>query len=111
MNAVLQDRDGFLWIGTGGGLNRYDGQRVRPFKRDVRNPKGLSNNIVLALCQDRDGFLWVGTETGGLNRFDPCGDLLPAHHRSGRAPGRARASRRWPSTPGRAMGGHLGGSL
>ncbi|MBP7867634.1 MAG: protein kinase [Acidobacteria bacterium] len=71
VNAVLQDRDGFLWIGTGGGLNRYDGQRVRPFKRDVRNPKGLSNNIVLALCQDRDGFLWVGTETGGLNRFDP----------------------------------------
>lgn len=71
VNALFQDRDGFLWIGTGGGLNRYDGQRVVPFKRDVRNPKSLSDNIVLALCQDGDGFLWVGTETGGLNRFDP----------------------------------------
>ncbi len=71
VRGILQDQAGFIWIGTEGGLNRYDGQRVVAYKRDVRNPASLSHNIIRALCPGRDGALWIGTESGGLNRFDP----------------------------------------
>jgi PAS domain S-box-containing protein len=69
--AFWQDKNGFMWIGTQDGLNRYDGQTFTVFKNDPDNPASLSNNSINALAEDRDGFLWIGTWGGGLNRFDP----------------------------------------
>ena len=69
--ALLQDRQGYLWIGTQDGLNRYDGYTLIHFKHDPDNPQTISANSIIALYEDRDSFLWVGTWGGGLNRFDP----------------------------------------
>jgi PAS domain S-box-containing protein len=69
--AFWQDKNGFMWIGTQDGLNRYDGQTFTIYKNDPDNPASLSNNSINALTEDRDGFLWIGTWGGGLNRFDP----------------------------------------
>ena len=69
--AFLQDRRGYLWIGTQDGLNRYDGYTFTIYKNDPGNPDSLSFNSINALAEDRDGLLWVGTWGGGLNRFDP----------------------------------------
>lgn len=69
--ALLQDRQGYLWIGTQDGLNRYDGYTLTHFKNDPDNPQSISANSIIALYEDRDGFLWVGTWGGGLNRLDP----------------------------------------
>jgi ligand-binding sensor domain-containing protein len=80
VRGILQDAAGFIWIGTEGGLNRYDGQRIVAYKRDVRNPNSLSHNIIRALCLGRDGILWLGTESGGLNRFEPRSERF-AHYR------------------------------
>jgi diguanylate cyclase (GGDEF)-like protein len=71
VNCILQDRHGFLWLGTQDGLNRYDGYRFRVFKHDAREPGSLANNTVWAVFEDRDGVLWVGTDGGGLDRWDP----------------------------------------
>lgn len=71
VEALIQDRRGFLWIGTHDGLNRLDGIRFRAFKHDPDDPRSLSDDFVLALAEAPDGRLWVGTERGGLNRFDP----------------------------------------
>jgi PAS domain S-box-containing protein len=70
--ALLQDSQGYLWIGTQDGLNRYNGYTITQFKHDPDNPQSLSHNSVIALYEDRDGFLWVGTWGGGLNRYDPA---------------------------------------
>mgnify|MGYP000067782600 CR=1 FL=1 len=70
--AVLQDRTGYLWIGTQDGLNRYDGYTFTVFKHDPANPASLSHNSTLSLMEDRDGQLWIGTWGGGLNRYDPA---------------------------------------
>ncbi len=79
VNAVLQDRDGFLWFGTQDGLDRYDGRGFIPHRHSAR-ANSLSNNYVWALHEDRQGALWIGTFGGGLDRYDPeTGDL--AHHR------------------------------
>ena len=72
--CVLQDRQGFLWVGTQDGLNRYDGNRFRVFRADPDDEGSLSNDVVTSLAEDRSGFLWVGSLRGGLNRYDPRSD-------------------------------------
>ncbi len=70
VHTIIQDRLGFLWIGTDDGLNRYDGYRFEVLRSGPGDPGGLSHNRVRALCEDSDGMLWIGTRNGGLNRYD-----------------------------------------
>ena len=63
--TVYEDREGVIWVGTWGGLARYNHGSFSSFtKKD-----GLSSGLISALLEDRDGVLWVGTEDNGLNRF------------------------------------------
>ncbi len=76
ITAILQDRHGFMWIGTKNGLNRYDGYTFTVYQRDAHDANSLdanslSHNHVTALYEDTDGALWVATHGGGVNRFDP----------------------------------------
>jgi diguanylate cyclase (GGDEF)-like protein len=72
--AVAEDGDGFLWVGTLGGLARWDGYRFRVFKSDARNPAALPDNVVQTLHCDAVGRLWIGTSAGGLSRYDRDAD-------------------------------------
>ena len=65
VRAILQTRDGYLWLATFGGLARFDGTRFVVF--DTTNTPNLRSNRILALFEDRGGTLWIGTETGGLS--------------------------------------------
>jgi signal transduction histidine kinase/ligand-binding sensor domain-containing protein len=67
VNAVVQTRDGYLWMGTYGGLARFDGMRFGVF--DSANTPALRTNGILALLETRDGTLWIGTSGGGLVRY------------------------------------------
>src|SRR6185369_130259 len=77
--AIAQDRDGFIWIGTQDGLNRFDGYGFKVYKHDRTDPASLSHNHVWALLADPDGSLWVGTQAGGLNRYDPVLDRFTGY--------------------------------
>lgn len=68
--AMVQDRLGFLWVGTENGVNRYDGYGFRVFGHDPDNPSSLPSNQVRALLEDRGGSIWVGTADAGLARYD-----------------------------------------
>src|SRR5258706_8569979 len=68
--AIAEDRDGFLWIGTQVGLNRYDGATFRTFIRQRGQRDSISEHYISALLADADGSVWVGT-LNGLNRLDP----------------------------------------
>ncbi len=70
VHTMLQDSQGFMWIGTQDGLNRFDGYEFKIFKHDPEDPKSLSNNYILALAEGQDGDIWIGTNGGGLNRLD-----------------------------------------
>lgn len=70
-NCILQDRRGFLWLGTQHGLNRFDGYSFRVFRHTPLDEGSISDSYVLALIQDAAGDIWIGTYSGGLNRFDP----------------------------------------
>ena len=62
VNAILQTRNGFLWIGTDAGLNRFDGRHFTPIY--FRGPKSTPQGIVSTLAEGPDGDLWIGTSAG-----------------------------------------------
>ena len=65
-NCMLQDRAGFLWIGTENGLFRYDGSRFVEFG----HAEGLPGTFVTTIDQDTSGRLWVGTTDGLAYKID-----------------------------------------
>lgn len=67
VQSFAQTPDHYLWIGTTGGLLRFDGAQFRLFDR--ANTPQLKENSVFALLVSRDGSLWIGTEGGGLLRY------------------------------------------
>jgi ligand-binding sensor domain-containing protein/signal transduction histidine kinase len=67
VQAFAQTSDGYLWIGTTGGLLRFDGARFTLFDR--QNTPSLRENSVFCLMVSRDGALWIGTEGGGLVQY------------------------------------------
>ncbi len=64
IKTIIQTRDGYIWIGSKGGLSRFDGSRFTNF--DDLKPNQLQESEVWALAEDRDGTLWIGTYGGGL---------------------------------------------
>ncbi len=64
--SILQDRQGFLWLGTEDGLDRYDGYELRHHVRDRARNDTLPNNWVSGLAEDFEGTLWIGTDGGGV---------------------------------------------
>ncbi|MEO6688921.1 MAG: ATP-binding protein [Dokdonella sp.] len=70
---TVQDRDGFVWIGTQDGLARYDGIGFRTFRHDASEPGSLTSNDISAVLIDREGRLWCGGEASGLNRLEADG--------------------------------------
>lgn len=72
--AMAEDGQGFLWVGTLGGLARWDGYRFRVYKADPQRPGALPDNYVQSLHGDSTGRLWVGTSAAGLLWHDAATD-------------------------------------
>lgn len=66
IQAILQTRDGYLWLATDNGLARFDGLRFTVF--DKANTPALGSNSIMAILETREGALWIGT-LAGLVRF------------------------------------------
>ncbi|MFD2164401.1 two-component regulator propeller domain-containing protein [Paradesertivirga mongoliensis] len=67
--CIYQDSYGFIWFGTGDGLNRYDGAQMQVYRNDAKINHTISDNYVKYIYEDSQRNLWVGT-TNGLNLFD-----------------------------------------
>jgi ligand-binding sensor domain-containing protein/signal transduction histidine kinase len=70
--AILEDRDGVLWLGSqGGGLFRFDRDHDRfvQYRNESGNPNSLAENSVVSLYQDQEENIWVGMGTQGPNLF------------------------------------------
>ena len=70
ITCLMQDSRGYIWIGTGNGLNRFDGYEFTVYAPDPRDSNSISDTGILALCEGADGLLWVGTNEGRLNSLD-----------------------------------------
>jgi signal transduction histidine kinase/ligand-binding sensor domain-containing protein len=70
-NSIIQDKQGFIWIATQGGLHRYDGYEFKIFTSVPFDTTSLSDSWVWNATEASNGDLWVTTEGGGLNRMNP----------------------------------------
>jgi diguanylate cyclase (GGDEF)-like protein len=77
--AIAQDSSGLIWIGTMGGLARYDGYRMQVYETATRATPGLPDAYVRNLLALPDGGMLIGTNAGGLVRFDPHDNSFHAY--------------------------------
>ncbi len=69
VHSIIQDKFGFIWLGTDDGLNRYDGNTFRIYRNTPKNMYSISSNGILCIYEDTKGNLWIGTRQG-LNLYD-----------------------------------------
>src|SRR5579863_9209554 len=70
VNSILQDSQGYLWLGTENGLDRYDGDSIREYRRERGNEHGLASDYIWSIAEDAQGDLWLATDGGGVARWD-----------------------------------------
>ena len=66
----IKENDNFLWIATSDGLNRFDGENFRVYRRNSGQENSLSGNNIETLYFDSGGYLWIGLKTGGVDIYD-----------------------------------------
>lgn len=64
VTSCVQDKSGYIWIGTRDGLNRFDGYTFKVFRNDPDIPETIGSNWITHLACDQNGDLWVGTLSG-----------------------------------------------
>ena len=72
--SLLQDSQGYLWIGTESGLDRYDGYSIKEYRRQRGDGHGLASDYVWAIAEDSRHDLWLATDGGGVERWDRARD-------------------------------------
>jgi ligand-binding sensor domain-containing protein len=70
VQQVVQDPDGYIWIGTNNGIQRFDGTRYITFRKQKDNPFAIPNNFIHQLLLDKKNNLWVLTDDGKVGVFD-----------------------------------------
>ncbi len=70
VTALAQDPDGFIWVGTQGGLHRYDGQRYTLYRENPRDTDSVPDSFITALSGDGARGLWIGTYSRNVARLD-----------------------------------------
>jgi ligand-binding sensor domain-containing protein len=68
--AVAEDNEGFLWLGTDRGLQRFDGSRLKIFFPDTANSNSISSEKIWHLLAGRNGKIWIATQYDGLAVYD-----------------------------------------
>ena len=68
--STFQDSNGFLWICTSDGLNRYDGNTITVFKNDPNDSTSISNNTCFIMVEDKEGYLWIAIAGNAIARYN-----------------------------------------
>jgi ligand-binding sensor domain-containing protein len=87
--CIIQDKRGFIWVGTQDGLNKFDGYTFTIYRPTPKN--ALSDAHIQALYEDKQGILWIGTRNGGINSFDYTTEKFTAYTASANASGKTNA--------------------
>ncbi len=64
VSCITQDGQGFIWIGTSDGLNRFDGYRIKKIYHDPGNENSVVNNCIYQVVPDAEDRLWIATREG-----------------------------------------------
>ncbi len=79
VSSIVKEKNGFVWIGTDNGLNRYDGNKIKIYNKQN---SALSSNDIADLLIDRTGKIWICTFGGGLNVYNPSNNKFITYKNS-----------------------------
>ncbi|HEU5291576.1 MAG TPA: two-component regulator propeller domain-containing protein, partial [Cyclobacteriaceae bacterium] len=70
VTSIIQDRTGYLWVGTRNGLNRFDGHSFKIFRYSLNDTNSIASNYISCLAVDKMNRIWIGHESG-ITVYDP----------------------------------------
>ncbi|WP_153799735.1 ligand-binding sensor domain-containing protein [Foetidibacter luteolus] len=70
ITSIIQDKKGFVWLGTYNGLQRYDGSNFINFKNDPNSTGTVLENVITQLCEDGNGNIWILFGSGRVGVFN-----------------------------------------
>ncbi|HVM89895.1 MAG TPA: two-component regulator propeller domain-containing protein [Puia sp.] len=70
VNSILQDKNGYIWVATNDGLQKYDGYTFQSFHHDPLNEQSLSSDILYSLLEDDQNNIWSISFLAGFNKFN-----------------------------------------
>ncbi|MCC6762825.1 MAG: response regulator [Chitinophagaceae bacterium] len=70
ITSIIQDKNGFVWFGTRGGLQRFDGYEMKLLKNDFGKGNNLLSQSIEVLKNGQGNNVWIGTKSGGLSTYD-----------------------------------------
>lgn len=70
VSAIVEGKNGFMWISTRNGLARYDGHKFKIFQSNANSKDALASNIIEYIQNGTDYSIWIKYETGEIDRFD-----------------------------------------
>lgn len=71
VHAILEDRNGFMWVGTTDGLNKYDGFTFKKYIPEISDGNSIQSYNISSLFQDSYGLIWIFFSSGELSYYDP----------------------------------------
>lgn len=71
ISGLVQDADGFVWVGTRNGLARYDGRQFNAFHYRQGDTTTLSSDVIISLAKDSHGRIWIEHESGEIDHLTP----------------------------------------
>jgi signal transduction histidine kinase/CheY-like chemotaxis protein/ligand-binding sensor domain-containing protein/HPt (histidine-containing phosphotransfer) domain-containing protein len=74
VEGILQDSQGYIWLATESGLDRYDGNTVRVYHRERGNDHALASDYIWTMAEDANGDVWLATIGGGVARWERSTD-------------------------------------
>ncbi|MGB6604578.1 MAG: two-component regulator propeller domain-containing protein, partial [Steroidobacteraceae bacterium] len=86
VEGILQDSQGYLWLATESGLDRYDGNTVRVYHRERGNDHALASDYIWTIAEDAHADLWLATIGGGVARWDRADDQFELFRHDGHRP-------------------------
>jgi len=73
VRSILRDQNGYLWVGTANGLNRFDGYRFRAYLPNQKEGNNIHNTVISTLVEDQRGYIWIAGNKG-IEYYDPSRD-------------------------------------
>lgn len=64
VNCIFQDSEGYIWLGTQNGLNKFNGYTFEVFTYNPNDTNSITNNWIYSIAEDEQGNLWIGTKSG-----------------------------------------------
>ncbi len=71
ITGMVQDKQGFIWLSTNGGLARYDGKKIKVFYQDASDSNSLSTNVINYLSIDKENNIWIQEGNGITDILNP----------------------------------------